>query len=104
MKQYNIYVLDDAENDLDNIYRHIAFKLGEPETAERQYNRILKKLGDLEYLPERIKIMDNKAGEKLKLRRLLIDNYSIIFRIDNNNVYVVNVICNASDIEERLLR
>lgn len=104
MKQYNILISDSAENDLDKIYRYIAFELCAPETAEKQYNRIMKKIMDLETFPDRIRIMENKAGKNLKLRRLLVDNYSVIFKIEGSHVSVANVLCNASNIEERLLR
>lgn len=54
-------------------------------------------------LPERIKIMENKKAKALKLRRLLVDNYSVIFRINGDCVIIETVLCNASNIEERLL-
>lgn len=103
MKQYKIYFTREAKFDLNKMYDYIAFDLHEPITAEKQYGRIIKNIGKLDILPERVKIMEGKRANKLKLRRLLVDNYSVIYRISGDSVVIEAVVCNASNIEERLL-
>lgn len=104
MKQYKIYITKRAKFDINRVYNHIAFDLCEPETAEKQYGRIMKNIGKLDMLPERVKIMESKRAKALELRRLLVDNYSVIYRIIEDRVVVEAVFCNASNIEERISR
>lgn len=103
MKQYKVKITDKALSNMENLYNYIAFGLESPENAIKQYNRIADAIEGLYLLPERIKIMENKKAKALKLRRLLVDNYSVIFRINGDCVIIETVLCNASNIEERLL-
>lgn len=55
-----------------------------------------------EALAERICIMESEPERSKEMRRLLVDNYSVFFVIQGDNVIVTDVLYSASDIESRL--
>ncbi len=102
MKEYLVEITAEALAEMEEIYNHIAYVLLSPENAMRQYNRIANKILGLEYMPERNRIMDGDFGEKNKLRRTFIDNYTVFYQIREEKVVITNVLYSASDIEKRL--
>lgn len=103
MKQYKILIDKRAKENINHIYNHIYYKFQQPETAKRQKRRILEKIRSLEMMPERIKIMESEPEHTLEIRRLLVDNYSVFFFIEKDNVVVIRVLYSPSNFEEKLL-
>ncbi|MCL2537597.1 MAG: type II toxin-antitoxin system RelE/ParE family toxin [Coriobacteriia bacterium] len=102
MKLYEVLVSKEAEDDMEDIYDYIAVVLQVPETAAQQHGRIVDAILDLEFMPERIKLMDGEPERKLGLRQLSIDNYAAIFRVDGERVYIIRVLYGASNITAKL--
>ncbi len=102
MQHYKVQITEKALIDMEEIYNYIADDLLEPEYAMNQYNRIADSIESLALFPERIKIMQSSKEAAMGLRRLLVDNYSVFYVIQNNNVIITRVLYSASDIEERL--
>ncbi|MEE1314197.1 MAG: type II toxin-antitoxin system RelE/ParE family toxin [Faecalimonas sp.] len=102
MKRYRVQITEKAFIDMEEIYNYIADDLLEPEYAMNQYNRIADSIEGLALFPERIKIMQSDKEAAMELRRLLVDNYSVFYVIQNDNVIVTRVLYSASDIEECL--
>ena len=103
MKQYIVEITAAALADMEEIYNHIAYVLLSPENAMRQYNRIADKILDLEYMPERNRIMDTDLGLTRELRRTFVDNYIVFYEIHKDRVIVTDVMYSASDFEKRLV-
>lgn len=103
MKRYRVQITEKALIDMEEIYNYIADDLLEPEYAMNQYNRIADSIESLALFPERIKIMQSDKEAAMELRRLLVDNYSVFYVIQNDNVIVTRVLYSASDIEKRLV-
>ncbi len=102
MKKYRVEITREALRDMEEIYNYIAIELLSPENAMRQYNRIANEILMLDTLPERFKIMESEPEKRLRLRRLLVDNYSVFYTICDDKVIVTNVLYTSSDIEARL--
>jgi len=103
MKRYDVQITAKAESDLEGIYQHIANVLLAPVAAMNQYNRIADAILTLEEMPERIKTLDSEPERSQGVRRLLVDNYSVFFIIQDSAVTVFRVLYSASDIPRRLL-
>ena len=101
-KQYIVQITDEALQDMENLYNHIALKLLAPENAIGQYNRIAEEILKLDSFPERFKIIDIDLGYAGELRRMFVDNYSVFYVIKDNCVIVTDVLYSASDISKRL--
>ena len=101
MKQYNVEITSPALDDMNSIYDYIAKAFQEPETAMLQYDRIAEKIRSLETLPDRCKQIV-LAPQLHVVRQLIVDNYSIIYTIENSSVIVLRVLYSSSDIASRL--
>lgn len=102
MKQCTVFITDKAQADMENIYLYIAYELCSPETAVKQYKRIADEINKLNFFPERYGVIDIIGTNLKQLRRMKADNYSIIYCIIGNRVYVTNVLYSASDLANRL--
>lgn len=102
MIRYKVDITDEALQDMEDIYNHIAMELMSPDNAMGQYNRIADEILTLDVFPERCKIMDSEPEKKRGLRRLLVDGYSVFYAIEGERVVVTDVLYSASDIETRL--
>lgn len=102
MKKYEIVITDGAATDLENIYLYIATTLLSPEIANDQYDRITSQILKLETMPERHCIIDSEPEKSRGLRIMPIDNYSVIYIVDESTITVTNLLYSASDIHERL--
>lgn len=103
MKMYTVNITDKALADMEDIYNYIADILMSSEYAIGQYTRISEAVESLKIFPERVKIMESDPEREMELRQLQVDNYSVFYVIQGENVIVVRVLYSASDIGKRLL-
>ena len=102
MKEYNVKITRRALADMDTVYDYIAHSLQAPDTAEKQYDRIADGIMSLNIFPERCKLFDSQPEHNMGLRQLLVDNYSVIYVVEENTVTILRVLYSASDICARL--
>ena len=102
MKQYKVEITEEALQDMEDIYIYIAIDLLASENAMGQYDRIADEILTLDTFPVRFRIMDSEPEKRMELRRMLVDNYSVIYTICDERVIVTDVLYTASDIEARL--
>jgi len=102
LKTYNIEITSKAYEDMDCIYTYIANELHEPILAANQYDRIADAILTLDTMPDRIKIMNSEPALSKGLRPLLVDNYTVLFTIEYDTVFIVRVLYSSSDINARI--
>lgn len=102
MKEYSVKITRRALADMDMIYDYIAHNLLAPDTAAKQYDRIADGIMSLNIFPGRCKLFDSQPEHDIGLRQLLVDNYSVIYVVENDAVTVLRVLYSASDICARL--
>lgn len=102
MKQYKVKITEDAIEDMERIYEHIAYILQSPANATGQYKRIASAILRLDTMPERFQKIDPGIETLMGLRRMPVDNYSVFYIIKEEQVIITNVIYSASDIVQRL--
>ncbi|MCD7810129.1 MAG: type II toxin-antitoxin system RelE/ParE family toxin [Erysipelotrichaceae bacterium] len=100
MEEYKIQITNEALADMEAIYNHIAYVLQSPENALKQYNHIASAIMDLNYLPERYQFI----SKEFHIQRMLVNNYSVLYVIENTSVIILMVLYSASNITERLKR
>ena len=93
MDNYKVKVNPKAIRDLDNIYEYIANEKLSPENANGQVERIKKAILNLAIFPQSHQERNEGRYARKGYRQLLIDNYMVIFRVDEANkiVYVVTI-------------
>ena len=102
MDKYKVQITQEALADMEQLYNYIVVTLLAPENAMRQYNRIADAILRLDILQERFREIGSEFGGAEKLRRMVVDNYSVFYVIQEESVIVTNVLYSASDIEYRL--
>lgn len=102
MRQYNVQITNEALTDMEQLYNYIAYVLLSPENAMGQYNWIADAILTLDTFPDRFGIIDSESEHSKEIRRMLVDNYSVFFVIQDDKVIVTDVLYSASDIERRL--
>ena len=93
MDKYKVKINPRAIRELDNIYKYIATEKLAPENALGQVGRIKNAILSLNTLPHsHQKRIEGRYADK-GYRQLLIDNYIVIFRIDESKkfVYVITI-------------
>ena len=99
MDKYEVLLYPRAFQDIDEIYEYIALEKFAPENAKEQTDRIWDAILTLEALP--FSHQERKEGRYANkgYRQLLIDNFIVIYKIDEKHkkVYVVTVQYYARD-------
>ena len=93
MDKYKVMINPKAIRELGNIYEYIANEKLAPENAKRQIDRIKKAVLSLDTFPQSHQERNEGRYAGKSYRQLLIDNYIVIFRIDETykTVYVVTI-------------
>jgi len=102
MREYTVKITERALCDMNGIYEYIAVNLQSPEKAMGQYNRIADSVLGLGFFPEKFRVVDFEPERSQGLRRMLVDNYSVLYVFKEEIVTVTRVLYSASDIEKRL--
>ena len=102
MSRYQIRITDKALADMAAIYEYIAENLLAPETALKQYNRIAEGIESLDEFPNRCQLFESLPERDMGFRQLLVDNYSVIYVVEDDCVTVLRVLYSSSDIIARL--
>lgn len=93
LDKYKVKVSPRAIRELDSIYEYIAKEKLTPENAKGQADRIKTAILSLDTFPQ--SHQERNAGRYAGkgYRQLLIDNYIVIFRIDDvcKMVYVITI-------------
>ena len=91
MDKYKVKINPRAIRELDHIYEYIANEKLAPENAKEQVDRIKKAILGLEtFLQSHQERNEGRYAAK-DYHQLLIDNYIVIFRIDEPNKTVIMV-------------
>ena len=93
LDKYKVKLNLRAIHELDSIYKYIANEKLAPENAKGQVDRIKKSILNLDTFPQSHHECNEGRYAGKGYRQLLIDNYIVIFRIDEINkiVYVVTI-------------
>lgn len=91
MKQYDIEYSEEARQDLIDIKRYIKYNLQEEMTSQKLISKIRTKIDKLKNNPEIYAIIDDDVIKKLEIRKLVVDNYIVFFRIKSDNIQIVRI-------------
>ena len=94
MDSYKIIIMPDAEEDLVELRNYIADVLLARDTARNYIRTIRKEIGSLSELPARYKPVDDEPWHSRGIRRIIVNNFFVYYRIDEEHkrVYILNVI------------
>ena len=82
MDKYEVRLMNQALQDLDEIYGYIASSLQEPGVASELLDALESEILSLEYLPYRCSERRTGSFANSGYRQLMVKNYIVIYRID----------------------
>lgn len=91
MKSCNIEYSKEAKQDLIDIKKYIKYNLQEPSTAQKLITKIRNQINSLKSNPEIYAIIDDDIIKKLEIRKLIVDNYIVFYRMKNNDIEIVRI-------------
>lgn len=92
LKKYIIRYSIEAKEDMINIKKYIKYDLQEPSIANKLIDRIKEKIENLTHNPERYAIIDDNHLKSLEIRKLIVDNYIVFYRIKYVNIEIVRIL------------
>ena len=96
---YYIFMSLKAESDLQKIIMYIKNNLKEPNIAKKYSKMIKQEIKTLESFPKKFAVVD-----EFKTRRLIIENYSVFYEIneESRTVYIKRILYSSSDWENKI--
>lgn len=91
MIKYNIEYSEESKQDLIEIKRYVKYNLQEPKIAQKLILKIRKEINSLKNNPQIYTIIDDDIIKRLKIRKLIVDNYIVFYRIKNDSIQIVRV-------------
>lgn len=92
MSKYIIEYSQEAKKDLIDIKKYIKYNLQEPNIAKKLITKIRKSIDSLKDNPKIYSAIDDELIKRLEIRKLIVDNYIIFYRIKENTIQIVRVI------------
>lgn len=90
MKKYNVEYSKESNQDLIEIKQYIKYNLQEPEIAQNLISKIRSKINSLKDNPEIYSVITDSIG-KLEIRKLIVDNYIVFYKIENEVIQIVRI-------------
>lgn len=91
MNKYAVKMLPRAYGDLDSIYGYIAKTLHVPDTAGKMITELEEGILSLGELPERGALRKIGPYAKKGYRQFFVKNFTIIYRVDQENKQIIVV-------------
>lgn len=91
MSNYNIRYSKESKQDLVDIKKYIKYNLQEPNIADKLITKIRKEINKLLDDPEIYQTIDDDFIKRLEIRKILVDNYIVFYRIKNATVEIVRI-------------
>lgn len=91
MNKYIIQYSEEAKQDLIEIKKYIKYNLQEPNIANKLISKIKNAIEDIKNNPKMYAIIDDDFIKKLEIRKIIVDNYIVFYRIKSNTIEIVRV-------------
>ena len=100
MKEYQVIITPDAEQDLYELSDYITITLCTPMAARRIIHSIRSYILKLSFSPKRYHLMDDEPWHSRRVRRMNVENFAVFFLVNDAllKVYIQNVIYQGRDI------
>lgn len=96
---FKIFFTNEFIKEMDYIYNYISKNLYSKNSAKKLMKKVEDHIENLKFMPKSYAIVKEIEEINLEYRRIVIDNYSILYTISEseNTIYVVHMYYNASD-------
>lgn len=103
IKRYNVYFIEQAENDLYEIFSYVAIR-DSGTAAEKLFQKLAEQCMKLEYMPERGGYPKELTRVGIvEFRELNVKPFRIIYQLLDKDVYIHAILDGRRDLEEHLM-
>lgn len=95
--KYKLIITKDAQSELEAIADYISESLSNPSAAARLLDRIKQHYNTLSDNPLIYQVCDSISSGEKEYRKIVINNYILIFRVENNTVYILHIFYGRRD-------
>ena len=101
---FSVQLTDSARKDLNEVIEYIAKNLGNPIAANNLLDTFFENIELLSDNPNMYPLCKNERLQKLKYRKMVVDNYVFPYRVDSKkeNIIIARVIYARRDYEKML--
>lgn len=94
MDRYSIRMSTKAKKDYKTIIRYIKSDLHEPRIAEKYAILIKDRINSLKYYPQKFEVVSSLIIGKDNIRKLIINNYIVFYRIkeEHKEVHILRIV------------
>lgn len=94
MTKYKVIYSQKAYRDLVNIYNYILINSLNPKIANKLIGEIKEAIESLDILPFRHELIETSIIDFKDIRKLLVKNYIVLYRVDEvaKSVYIVRIV------------
>ena len=97
--KYQLKIFPMARLDMEQIFDYIAVELCNPTAAIGQINDFEKAFENICTFPESCPYINNEYVKDKSLRKLIVNNYIAFYRVRDNEIQVVRVLCGMRNYE-----
>ncbi len=102
-KEYRVQWTSNAKEDLLNIVGYI--KEDSPSIAREIYQKIKKKANSSNFFPLKGRVVSELQKEGITMyRELISSSWRIMYKVDNDTVYIMAIFDSRQNVEELLLQ
>ena len=100
--KYSYNFTKKAERDFDEILRYISFDLANPIAAQNLGRKIFEKIDIVRSFPESCAIVENEFLSDKTVRKLLVDNYIIYYKVnyDKKIITIIRIVYGKRNLDE----
>ncbi|MCD8371734.1 MAG: type II toxin-antitoxin system RelE/ParE family toxin [Clostridia bacterium] len=97
MAKCKLKIYPAAQTDMEQIFKYINEELCNPSAANDLINDFYKSLDNACMFPESCPLINNEYVKDRTLRKMVVSNYIIFYRVRGDEVQVVRVLYGMSD-------
>ena len=104
--EFEVRFTNRANRDMEEIYRYIKTQLKEPQTANRQIQRIIQEAETLDAIPERYAKVGWEPWSSQNIRKMPVDHYVVFYQVDKvrRAVSILRVIYSGRDVKKLVIK
>ena len=99
---YSFYLSPKASKDLEEIYLYILNVLKNPSAADNLMEEFHKVFNNLLNFPFMYPCTNNKFSKNQDLRKIVVKNYLVFYRVRKKNIQIVRVLSRLLDYQNLL--
>lgn len=105
-KQYEVFVLPEAQDDIRSIVLYIATDLHAVDASIKLNEEIHRSINSLTELPERFQVVEEEPWHSVNVRRMIVNNYYVYYWIlkSEPKVEILSVVCIGRNQREQMKR